>query len=252
MDQQHNVVFHLDARERQLIETFKDVPNIVVSTLDLGDFQVRYGDSIRIIVERKTVSDLAASIKDNRYREQKARVLAARDADQRLQYFYIIEGTFSFEPSFKHKHMPGNVLAGSIINSMIRDNIFVFFTKNLSETAELLNGIMTRIVKEPSKYYSTVGHQALQSYQDVAAVQPRKKDNTDNESCLLQQICAVPGISTKKARAIIEHFDSPMCIGSLCEKLKDAGGSNELVKVDGIGKKLAQQITLYLLGPPAP
>ena len=51
----------IDRRERKLLEVY-DAPH-AVETLDVGDFICRY-DSTTWIGERKTVQDLAASLKD--------------------------------------------------------------------------------------------------------------------------------------------------------------------------------------------
>ena len=60
----------LDDRERGLIEL---LPNATVQHLAVGDISI--GDG-KIIIERKSVADLEASILDNRYREQRSRLMA--------------------------------------------------------------------------------------------------------------------------------------------------------------------------------
>ena len=61
----------LDNREHKLIEL---LPNDTVAPLDIGDIQFRRGEETILIIERKSVTDLAASICDGRSREQKARL----------------------------------------------------------------------------------------------------------------------------------------------------------------------------------
>ena len=43
--------------------------------LDIGDYMFKYEDKIILVIERKSIQDLASSIKDGRYREQKSRLL---------------------------------------------------------------------------------------------------------------------------------------------------------------------------------
>ena len=49
-------------------------PYIIYKNLDLGDIIIEYNDIPLIIIERKTIPDLLASIKDGRYKEQKKRI----------------------------------------------------------------------------------------------------------------------------------------------------------------------------------
>jgi ERCC4-type nuclease len=44
---------------------------IVVRALEVGDFLIYDGDELLLLVERKTVADLCASITDGRFRQQK-------------------------------------------------------------------------------------------------------------------------------------------------------------------------------------
>ena len=73
----------IDNRERKLIQLlkayndqfgFKNI-EFVVEKLDLGDFIIcDDNDNEKLIVERKSLNDLASSIKDGRYIEQSHRL----------------------------------------------------------------------------------------------------------------------------------------------------------------------------------
>lgn len=58
--------------------------------LDVGDLAIYDGDDVVAIFERKTCKDMAASINDGRYREQKVRLL---NTSCRWKG-YILEGSF--------------------------------------------------------------------------------------------------------------------------------------------------------------
>ena len=60
----------VDQRERQLLGL---LPGVERATLDVGDILCKYEDGTGWIAERKTASDLAASLKDGRWAEQKDR-----------------------------------------------------------------------------------------------------------------------------------------------------------------------------------
>ena len=70
---------YIDVRENKLKDYFqlkhKDKSNIIIKQLDLGDIVFKNSsDSTVVIIERKTIADLRASIKDGRHREQKMRL----------------------------------------------------------------------------------------------------------------------------------------------------------------------------------
>ena len=58
----------VDLRERQLLGL---LPGVERATLDVGDALCKYEDGSGWIVERKTASDLAASLMDGRWAEPK-------------------------------------------------------------------------------------------------------------------------------------------------------------------------------------
>ena len=57
----------------EMISNFKDL-KIVPEQLPLGDIIINDGLNDLVIIERKSLSDLAASIKDGRYEEQSYRL----------------------------------------------------------------------------------------------------------------------------------------------------------------------------------
>ena len=73
----------IDTREQELftkcqqiieaLPKFKDI-KIISQTLPLGDIIINDGINDCVIIERKTLTDLAASIKDGRYDEQSYRL----------------------------------------------------------------------------------------------------------------------------------------------------------------------------------
>ena len=64
----------IDKRERAVTKLFQP-DQIEVQTLDVGDVFCEYDNGANWIAERKTAEDLAASIKDGRWGEQKDRLL---------------------------------------------------------------------------------------------------------------------------------------------------------------------------------
>ena len=79
----------IDVRETALAAL---LPDAVLKPLVLGDITIENEDGKElVIIERKTVADLAASIKDGRYREQSARLTSYSLDNHRI--VYLIEGS---------------------------------------------------------------------------------------------------------------------------------------------------------------
>jgi ERCC4-type nuclease len=87
---------YIDCRERHLITLFEENSITFVSkSLDIGDILITYeNEKVYCIIERKSVKDLNASLKDGRYKEQKQRLLNNFDKKNIL---YILEDYISFE-----------------------------------------------------------------------------------------------------------------------------------------------------------
>ena len=80
----------VDQRERQLLGL---LPGVERATLDVGDVLCRYEDGSGWIAERKTASDLAASLKDGRWAEQKDREhFTLRDTPTSVPYLWGVGG----------------------------------------------------------------------------------------------------------------------------------------------------------------
>ena len=87
----------IDHREQLLKQYFQQLPEVSFENLDLGDIQFKYQDQIIFIIERKTLQDLADSIKSGRYREQRVRLLQTISPSSRI--LYLIEGILPHQDS---------------------------------------------------------------------------------------------------------------------------------------------------------
>ena len=79
----------IDCREKDLIQCC----SLVNKDISVDIIQLPLGDCIinnSLIIERKTLTDLAASIKDGRYREQSFRL--QKSLEEGYKVLYLIEG----------------------------------------------------------------------------------------------------------------------------------------------------------------
>jgi ERCC4-type nuclease len=170
---------------------------------------------IHLIIERKSIKDLAASIKDGRYLEQKKRLLSFRQQNPHVKLAYILEGHYTFNPSFISANVGNKSLSGAIINSMIRDDIILWKVENEKETIDLIQNIFDRYTMDVDKYTSNIESSSIlgpNQYIDAAiasfnGIHNKKKDNIDPKLCTILQLSCIPGVSSKKATQIVEHLN---------------------------------------------
>lgn len=237
------VEFFLDNRERKLIELVTD-ENLTISPLDIGDFQIKTksGESL-LILERKTIPDLAASLRDGRYNEQKQRLKAACE-----KIIYLIEGKVNLndDSNFEIRNVNNKSLVSCMINLCLRDGFFVYNTSSVEETASFIKGLMSRYKKDPEMYMCPLHDpnqiQTQSAYIPTSSVKIRKRDNIDVEQCFLLQLCAIPGISVKKGRSIISHLN----VKNMDEFINSLTDVKVLEACPGIGKILAKTMYSYL------
>lgn len=193
----------LDHREGKLKELFQNNLEIKLDykNLEYGDFCIFNNIDPFVIIERKTLDDLSSSIIDGRYKEQKQKMLSLVN---RSNIYYIIEGSIKYNDSKKN-------IIGSIINTMIRDDIKIFFTKDITDTYHLLLNIISRVTKEPEKYLSGLA--------ETVEIPVKKQSNG---GVYKNMLCQIPGISNKAADSIIAVYPTFNTLYSTLEKLEDS------------------------------
>lgn len=199
----------IDTREQRLYDIlskkYSDLP-ISLTPLEIGDIHIVVQDnpSIVLVLERKTVRDLSASIKDGRYREQKVRM-----SHSYLPHHctYIIENGNAVESWMSTPEMSETAYMGAIIHTMYRDKMHVVVVQDISETARYISILYQKVKDHPEKF---VGGAATgdNAYMENVKVKKRKIENIDPKTCYLMQWCQIPGISHKIATEICKVYPS--------------------------------------------
>lgn len=147
----------LDYRERTLLDMLRqqlsasekpEIELVAPGNLQVGDIILSVigalGQTLRqLIIERKSYTDLIASIKDGRYKEQKLRLQSM--CGQNIwptRFIYLIEsGTLPDEST-------GPLFYGSWVSMALRDNIPVIRVLSMSEGARFITRLADRLVKD--------------------------------------------------------------------------------------------------------
>tara|TARA_Y100001980_G_C14545194_1_gene324649 strand:+ start:1544 stop:2245 length:702 start_codon:yes stop_codon:yes gene_type:complete len=169
-------------------------------SLPIGDFQIVYDETIKTIIERKTLNDLVCSIIDGRYKEQSLR-LSSIDNLHPHNIFYIIEGDLeTYKPKTR-------INCDSIRSAMFAlayyKGFIVVNTKSKEETADYIKYIFDKISKHPKDSpYSE--NNCKEDYVNV--VKKVKRDNINKENINILMLSQIPGISPKIANSILNKI----------------------------------------------
>lgn len=221
----------VDYREHKIIELLKktDIKHSVIN-LPIGDFIIKNNNTkvIEFIIERKSIEDLCASITDNRFREQKQRLLDSVNNPQKI--IYIIEGK---KIQSKFTRITTKTINSAILNLMFKHKYHVIYTDNPEDTLENIMLLLSKIQKNELE---------LQCIQPGFVEKLIKKSDKHNENIFVNQLGVINGVSLLVANKIKEQYS---CMNDLIKAFHEKG--NELlsdIQLDKrkIGKVLSVKI----------
>jgi ERCC4-type nuclease len=257
----------VDHRERDLIKALEDV-GVCHEThaLDVGDMCFQRGKAkgeketssdddetttaLSILVERKTMTDMAASIKDGRYAEQKQRLSAYRKTTRGAIVVLLIEGKTYYDD---HRGdsvagIPRKSLVSTVLNARFRDGFFVVETRDLAETVSFVRCMVDRLPTATrwgpscsSSFSSDFGGGSGGGGDYVpCVVKTVKRENMDVAKSFLCQLCQIPGVSLKTAE-VISKATSSRSMGELIKSVTARWPSR-----DAIGEKTMETVAAYI------
>ena len=244
----------VDLRETSLLQHINNlVTNIpifktstVVSTvLPIGDIVISDGTEDKLIIERKSVSDLLASIKDGRYDEQSYRLNGLNHHNHNI--IYLIEGDINRFNSFRSDNRSEKL---TLYSSMFSLNYYKGFSvvrsMSIEESATMICNMAYKLEKESNAgkraFYklcetiksdekiletnqvveenSVIADQTTQDQNTkeehtgdsdkdyVSVVKKVKKENITCDNIGEIMLCQIPGISSVSALAIMDKYKS--------------------------------------------
>jgi len=198
---------------------------ILLKSLVLGDILLETNvdgqpPTTLILFERKSLTDLLASIRDGRYAEQSHRLTHASNVPSH-NIAYIVEGMYSQLHNIADKQK----CISAITTLFYYKGFSVFRTCSIIETAELIFGMAKKIhsggtsTLPPSILASSslevINHAPPPAYCEV--VHKVKKDNITPQNISEIILCSIPGISSTSAMEIMKHYTS---FSNFMEELK--------------------------------
>jgi ERCC4-type nuclease len=183
-----------------------------------------------VIFERKTLADLAASIRDGRYKEQSFRLIetAAATGFHTHNIVYIIEGDLARYDE-RHSRITKTALQSAMVSLLYYKGFSVVRTMNVGETAEFILNFADKVAKEGADGIvpaydddTTTTAAAAQAYSEVSA-KKEKRDYITRENIGEIMLAQVPGVSAKMASAILAKYGGSIYefLGDLHRKIDD-------------------------------
>lgn len=195
--------------------------------LTLGDICIEKDGQDLVIIERKTVTDLAASICDGRYQEQSFRLLESTLPPHHI--VYLIEG------NLESASLPKKTLLSAMISLWFTKGFTVVQTKNVDETVEYIQQLFEKLSKEsdPKDYVSTI--------------KIKKKDKCTPEVVGVLMLSQIPTISTVTAKALLKQYETVFKLTTALKETPDCLTSFTYGdKKRKLSKKSIENLKLFL------
>ena len=248
------MLISLDCREQYLIQECRRflVGKEGLSHIKLEEKALPIGDIIiyndngdeLVIIERKTMKDLASSIRDGRYSEQGYRLDACKLPNHNI--FYLIEGSLSsVGPRFEKK-----TILSALTTISYYKGFSLYRTTSVSESAEWLVRMSDKLHRtDKPAYYkeSTVNNNTNDNNtndnntndndaSDYVSVCKRvKKNNITVENIGAIMLMQIPGVSNESAKTVMSKYKN---IKNLIKTLEeDPNALEALTQTTKTGKK---------------
>lgn len=222
------------------------------------------GKTDYIVFERKSLADLAASIRDGRYKEQSHR-LQAMPGMHNHNVVYVIEGDFA-----RYNERFSKISKKALYSAMCSLNYYKGFsvvrTMSILETYELIHHYADKLSVSPAPYghYHVVATNApnapnvananteadganedgggsteasVPSYCSVMKVKQVKCENITPQNIGEIMLCNIPGVSSKTAAAIVNKFPT---LRALMDALKESNDCLSDIRLE-TNRKLSKQ-----------
>jgi len=244
-------IIKFDNREKDLIKILEEKDyQVTLENLDIGDIQFvdLTTKEVIIIIERKTLADLSASIKDGRYKEQKERLI--HSIKKSVRKIVLLEGT-----DLTTFSLPLKTLDSVIINTLIRDNIHIHMSKDKNDTIQFIENIILQL----PKYYEDLKKEIILGEEKVFNnefnCKTKKKENLTSDVCFRNMLSQISGVSTTIAQVYVNKYKNmDNFISTL--KTESCNDKNKIIKLLAqekygannrkVGDKVGEKIHLLL------
>lgn len=209
--------------------------------LDVGDFEIASSERVAMIVERKTWSDLVSSVAGRRLSDQTARIVEkCRTVGARP--VLLIEHDRVVGWDGKSGGL-GNKFLDCCLVKYALDGFSVIRTRDVEHTRDVVEWLLRRC--RDGKVPSFAPDFAFDRENAGSSSRRFRKKDYDDDNAWRDMLTAVRGVSKAKANKIVAKYrNAPALLEALVRE--DAGKAD--LRVEGIGKKLSEDIKKALVG----
>ena len=246
----------IDIRERELCKLLPTLSENYAISVNITTQQLPLGDAIiaddtgreLLLLERKTLRDLAASIKDGRYEEQSYRLNNHPLHNHNI--VYLIEGDLKTY-STRYTRLPKKTLYSAMFAINYYKGFSLVRTMNVLETAEYILRAASKLsrARDVLGYYNGGDKREDKHYSDV--VKKARKQNITPDNIGVIVLSQIPGISCITARAIMQQYSSLHTLLQSVQKnrhcLDDICYETKTGKKRHLSKTAVANIAKYLL-----
>ena len=260
------MLLKIDCRENKLIPLVKDLVTSYNTTnsnntitletgnLNIGDIMI-IDDSDKdnyknlLIIERKTINDLASSINDGRYTEQSFRL--DKSSIHNHNIIYLIEG------DIRQYNGGTRINKNTLYSSMVSLNTYKGFSLqrsfDINETANIILQTVCKVIKNKFKtdfYYkneideSTESNESNESNKSklikktteyIDVIKQTKKSNINKDNVNEIMLSQLPSVSINVSKTVMSKFKTMKNL--ITELDKDSQVLDNLKMVDSKGKE---------------
>lgn len=191
----------IDKLNNNIISSFEEIKQatLEIHQLPLGDIIIGYSiEKPLVIIERKSFSDLFASLKDGRYNEQSFRLQHSSNIHCH-NIIYLLEGTITSLNEDKRK-----LLYSCITSIQLFKGFSVIRSSSLDETANILLSMMDKIKRDLKKgkvlhntYIPLVNECVDENIENI------KIENELLENKIINETYLTVGINKQKGKNIV-------------------------------------------------
>lgn len=221
------MIIEIDNREPIIIKEYFSKNNNLITklkNLEQGDFIIRDKDeNILLIIERKTISDLLSSVKDNRYVEQSERYSRLDIPSNKI--IYLIEGNYH---NFHKDSIEFKTIYSCIFSLNYTKGFTVLFTESVNSTCTIIEEYLNRLIenKISSKFKL-----------NLVKKQTITKENIDSYMLNL-----VPGIGLQTAKEILSNTNKSFY--EFWKQIKNSEIDLESIKIKN--RKISSNVVLNI------
>ena len=204
--------------------------------LDIGDVLLEHPEHGSVAIERKRWDDLASSLADGRWAEQKARLMAAASSEK-MTVVYLVVGPL---PGWHARWPPGRPAAGpaghvecAVLGAAVGDGIPVLRALDGEAAAETVAALARKLEDNGLDGAARAQKATAAGY---AGFSTKKSANVDAGVTWQAMLSAVRGVSAAKAKALAGLYPNAAKLAAAVEGAGSRKAATKLLAASALGE----------------